>query len=177
MYNLLILPFDYEYDFLDELSHICRNIYRFVNVEVLNKGELPEHILLGPGSLFAKLIMRNRRMVYLDDLLVHLKKCYVAGDYTKILAILPHYVLGFGEGLLGYTPYKNLSIVSTYAIKGRYFSRACIGVCLHEIGHSFGLSHCKNKGCLMRVPCRPSNFYDGVYKLCIMHEKLLNFKS
>jgi hypothetical protein len=50
--------FDYEYDFLDELSHIFRKIYGFVNVEVLNKRELPEHIILGPRSLFAILVRR-----------------------------------------------------------------------------------------------------------------------
>ena len=117
-------------------------------------------------------------MVYLDDLQGELKKHFTYDSKKIILAILPHYVLGFGDDLAGLTLEPNLSIVSTYGVDERYLSKACVGISLHEIGHNLGLRHCRREGCLMKTPCKPKNFYNGVYSLCKEHEnKLMQIKT
>lgn len=112
-------------------------------------------------------------MLYLDDLLGELKKHFTYNSEKMILAILPHYILGFGDELVGLTLEPNLSIVSTYGMNKKYLSKTCVGISLHEIGHNLGLSHCRSKGCLMKAPCRPKNFHNGAYKLCKEHENKL----
>ena len=74
---------------------------------------------------------------------------------------------------MGLTPERNLSIVSTYGMKKQHLPEACVGISLHEIGHNLGLEHCGNQGCLMKAPCKPKNFYNGVYRLCEEHRKQL----
>ncbi|HDN05370.1 MAG TPA: hypothetical protein ENF90_00060 [Candidatus Bathyarchaeota archaeon] len=117
--------------------------------------------------------MKRKRMIYLDDLLNELKKHFTYNSKEIILVILPHYILGFGEDLMGLTPERNLSIVSTYGMKKQHLPEACVGISLHEIGHNLGLEHCGNQGCLMKAPCKPKNFYNGVYRLCEEHRKQL----
>jgi len=134
---------------------------------------LPEYLLLSPKSLLGKFLMQKRKMIYLNDLQKELKKHFAYNSKKMILAILPHYILGFGDYLIGLTLKPNLSIVSTYSINQKYLSKACIGIGLHEIGHNLGLKHCRNEGCLMKAPCKPKNFYNGIYRLCKEHEKML----
>jgi len=109
-------------------------------------------------------------MIYLNDFLRELRKHFSYDSKRIVLSVLPHYILGFGDDLAGLTPEPNLSIVSTFGIKDRHLSKACVGISLHEIGHNLGLRHCRNEGCLMKTPCKPENFYGGVYRLCKEHE-------
>lgn len=173
-HDLIIQPLDCDYDFLEDIGRNSKSLYKIKKVEILPTKILPEHLLITPKSLLAKAIMRKRKMVYLDGLLRELKKHFTYDSKKIILAILPHYVIGFGDGLVGLTPEPNLSIVSTYGIDKRYLSNACVGIGLHEIGHNLGLTHCRSKGCLMKSPCKPKNFYNGVYGLCKEHENELN---
>ena len=173
-YHLNIQPFDFDYDFLEDIRWNSKSLYKIKTVSVLPRKILPPYLLLSPKSLLAKFFMRKRKMIYLDDLLKELEKYLTNDPEIMFLAILPHYVLGFGESLVGLTPKLNLSIVSTYGIKRRYLSEASVGISLHEIGHNLGLKHCRNKGCLMKTPCKPKNFYDRVYRLCKEHEKKIN---
>lgn len=172
-YHLIIQPFDYDYDFLEDIRRDSRSLYKIKTVEILPRKTLPEYLLLSPKSLLAKFIMRKRKMIYLNDLLGELKKRFTHDSKKTILVILPHFILGFGDDLAGLTLKPNLSIVSTYGINEKYLSKACIGISLHEIGHNLELRHCRSEGCLMKTPCKPKNFYNGVYKLCKEHEKTL----
>jgi len=172
-HNLIVQPFDCDYDFIEDICENSELLYKIRKCEILPRKMLPEYLLLSPKSLLAKFLMRKRKMVYLDDLLGELKKHFVYDSKKIILVILPHYVLGFGDGLAGLTPEPNLSIVSTYGINERYSSKACVGIGLHEIGHNLGLKHCRSEGCLMKAPCKPKNFYNGVYRLCKEHENEL----
>ena len=172
-HNLIVQPFDCDYDFIEDICENSELLYKIRKCEILPRKMLPEYLLLSPKSLLAKFLMRKRKMVYLDDLLGELKKHFVYDSTKIILVILPHYVLGFGDGLAGLTPEPNLSIVSTYGINERYSSKACVGIGLHEIGHNLGLKHCRSEGCLMKAPCKPKNFYNGVYRLCKEHENEL----
>jgi hypothetical protein len=170
MYRLVIQPFDFSYGFLDDIGARSKSLYKIGIVEVAAKKTLPESILLKPKSLLAKFFMKGRKVICLNDLLDELKEHFHAHPGTIFLAILPHYVLGLGEGMLGLTPERNISIVSTYNIDKKHLSEVGVGISLHEIGHGFGLKHCKVKGCLMKTPCKPKSFYDGVYTLCKEHQ-------
>ncbi len=177
-FHLIIQPFYHDYDFIEDICKNSKSLYKIMKVETLPKIMLPKHLLLSPKSPLAKFFMRKRKMIYLDDLLGELKKHFTYDSKKTILAILPHYILGFGDDLAGLTPEPNLSIVSTYGINERHLTKACVGISLHEIGHSLGLRHCKIKGCLMKAPCKPKNFYNGVYQLCKEHEnKLIHMET
>ena len=118
-HHLNIQPFDFDYDFLHDIRWNSKSLYKIERVSVLPRKTLPPCLLLSPKSLLAKLFMRKGKMVYLDDLLKELEK-YVTNDPKIVfLVILPHYVLGFGESLVGLTPKPNLSIVSTYGMRAR----------------------------------------------------------
>ncbi len=170
-YHLIIQPFDCDYDFLEDICRNSKLLFKIKKVEILPRKTFPEYLLLSPKSLLAKFFMRKRKMIYLNDLLGELKKHFTYDSKKMILAILPHFILGFGSDIAGLTLEPNLSIVSTYGINERYLSNACVGISLHEIGHNLGLRHCRSEGCLMKAPCKPKNFYDGVYRLCKEHKK------
>ncbi|MEM3694812.1 MAG: hypothetical protein QXJ11_02490 [Candidatus Bathyarchaeia archaeon] len=170
MYKLIIQTFDFSYGFLEDISTNAKSIYKIEIVEIPANRTLPEQILLKPKSLLAKFFMKGRKMVYINDLLDELKRLFCVHPGTILLAILPHYVLGLGESLVGLTPEPRISIVSTYSIDKKHLFEACIGISLHEIGHALELGHCKVKGCLMKAPCKPENFYGGVYMLCRKHQ-------
>jgi predicted Zn-dependent protease len=170
MYRLIIQPFDSSYDFLEDIIANAKSIYKIRVAEIVEERRLPEKILLKPKSMLAKFFMKDRRMVYLNDLMGELKRLFCTSPKTILLAILPHYILGLGEGFVGLTPEQNISIVSTYNIDKKHLFRACVGISLHEIGHNIGLRHCNVKGCLMKAPCKPENFYKGVYMLCEKHQ-------
>lgn len=169
-YNLIIQPFDCDYRFLEDISVKSKSLYKIKFVEVATRKTLPEHVFLKPKSLLAKFFMKERKMVYLNDLMEELKQHFRARPRTIFLAILPHYVLGLGESFLGLTSERSISIVSTYGINKKHFSEVGVGISLHEIGHSFGLDHCRVKECLMKTPCKPKNFYEGTYMFCREHQ-------
>jgi len=177
-HHLMIQPFYHDDDFIEDMCRTPKSLYEIMKAEVLPKIMLPKYLLLSPKSPLAKFFMRKRKMIYLDDLLGELKKHFSYDSKKIILAILPHYILGFGDDLAGLTPEPSLSIVSTYGINERHLSTACVGISLHEIGHCLGLRHCKSEGCLMKAPCKPKNFYNGVYRLCKEHEnKSMHMKT
>ena len=172
-YNLIIQPFGCDYDFIEDICKNSESLYKILKCEISPKKMLPEYLLLSPKGLLAKFFMRKRKMVYLGDLVEEVKRHFPGDSKKIILVILPHYVLGFGDGLTGLTPKPNLSIVSTYGIDEHLLSKACVGISLHEIGHNLGLKHCRSEGCLMKSPCKPKNFSNGIYKFCEKHENEL----
>lgn len=170
MYKLIIQPFDFNYSFIENIAAIAKAIYKISIVEIAAKRTLSERILLKPKSLLAKFFMKGGKIVYLNDLLDELKRVFCIHPRTVLLAILPHYVLGLGESFVGLTLEPGISIVSTYSFNEKHLFKACVGISLHEIGHNLGLKHCKVKGCLMKAPCKPQNFYKGIYMLCKKHQ-------
>jgi len=50
---------------------------------------------------------------------------------------------------LGFEP-GNACVVSTFRLPKMKLSRQLSKLCLHELGHTQGLPHCKNKTCFMR---------------------------
>ncbi|MEM3785172.1 MAG: hypothetical protein QW667_05450 [Candidatus Bathyarchaeia archaeon] len=172
--HLILQPFDHDYDFLEEISVNSTLLFKIRKVEILPRKNFPETLLLSPRSLLAKFLMKKKKMVYLDDLMKELRGQFSYNLEKMVLAIIPHFILGFGENFIGLTLEHGISIVSTYGLGGKYFSKACVGISLHEIGHNLGLKHCGNKDCLMKAPCKPKNFHKGTYQLCKDHERILS---
>jgi hypothetical protein len=170
-YRLMIQPVDHQYDFLDIIGKNAMTLFKskITGYEVLPIRILPKYLLLKPASFFGKLLSKGRKMVHLDDLSEELKANWKYDPNEVRLAILPHSIIEFGYDLVGLYVESNLSIVSTYGMKEEYLPQACTGISLHEIGHSLRLSHCKTKGCIMRTPSKPENFYQGIYELCSKH--------
>lgn len=171
-YHLSVQPLDCQYGFLEEIGRVSREVFapKIRDFKVLPTKFLPERFLLKPRSFLAKFIMKGKSMVYLDDL-YELLKANWGYDSEKIgLFILPHLIIGVGYGMAGFYFGSNLSVVSTYGMKEKYLRQSCVGVSLHEIGHNIGLRHCRVDNCLMKTPCKPKNFYAGIYTLCKEHE-------
>jgi len=172
-YRLVIQPVDYQYDFLQEIGKNAIILFKpkIISFEVLPIRILPEHLLLKPASFFGNLLTKGRRMVHLNDLKQELKADWKFNQKKVKLAILPHFIVEFGYDMVGLNVESNLSIISTYGMEEKYLPQGCIGIGLHEIGHSVGLRHCKTKDCVMRTPSKPKNFQKGLYKLCERHKE------
>lgn len=171
-YYLFIQPLDCQYDFLEEIGIKSMEVYspRIRGFKVLPTKFLPEYVLLKPRSFLAKFIMRDKSMIYLSDLYELLEADWNYALEKIGLFILPHFIIGLGYGVAGFYFGRNLSIVSTYGLKEKYLRQSCIGVSLHEIGHTLGLKHCRISNCLMKTPCKPKNFHAGIYNLCKEHK-------
>ncbi|MEM1660779.1 MAG: matrixin family metalloprotease [Candidatus Bathyarchaeia archaeon] len=171
-YRLLIQPLDYQYDFLEEIGRKSMEIYypRIRGFKVLSMKFLPEHVLIKPQSLLAKFIMGDKSMIHLSDLYKLIEADWKHNLEEISLFILPHSIIGLGYDVTGFYLGCNLSIVSTYSFKEKHLRQSCIGVSLHEIGHTLGLKHCKINNCLMKTPCKPKNFHKGIYRLCEEHK-------
>lgn len=50
---------------------------------------------------------------------------------------------------LGYRP-GNACVASTYRLSAKNKNEQLFKVCIHELGHTFGLDHCPEKSCYMR---------------------------
>lgn len=123
---------------LEEKYH-CKTI-------IFQKKDLPANCYYQP---------RNRYRA--DKLIAFLKENkpktaqYILGVTNKDISTTVHNHIDFGIFGLGYCPGKSC-IVSTFRIqhkKNTVFKERLFKISLHEIGHNFGLKHCKDKNCLM----------------------------
>jgi archaemetzincin len=81
---------------------------------------------------------------------------------------------------LAYCP-GNSGVVSSFRIKNKnqtiYFDRLQ-KIVLHELGHNFGLPHCKNKKCLMTDAVENIATIDNArLNICLNCKNILNFKN
>lgn len=120
-----------------ELSKIFRNVY------IRPAINLPTH------AFYSK---RNRYRA--DTLINFLRKSTPSDQVTigitqKDISTTKGQVIDYGIMGLGYQPGRSC-IVSTYRLDKRNLESQFHKVALHELGHTAGLPHCKNKTCFMR---------------------------
>jgi archaemetzincin len=141
---------NFDKELLARLSEDIRDFYG-MPVTVLESAELPEHAFIHVKS------PRFRA----DSLLKHLRQIrpdtidYILGLTVKDISTTKRDEKGnvkspaskyedFGIFGLGYCP-GNASVVSTFRYKnvtGEKFYNRLLKICLHELGHNFGLKHC-----------------------------------
>ncbi len=118
-----------------------------------------------------------RKRYVADSLLVYLKNNkpanvdYVIGLTDKDIATRKGEIENYGIMGLGFCP-GNFCVVSTFRVKSKvknvqHFNERFVKVCLHELGHNFGLPHCnENDSCFM-------NDADGTVKSVDREKKWL----
>lgn len=151
-------------------------------------GELLEYLALTlPGSFEAPCVVlaetldprasynAQRRQYHSTPLLAQLRK-FVRGKGQKILGVtevdlfIPIFTFVFGEAQVG----GSLALMSTHRLHQQFYGLPEDGEILlaraekeatHELGHAFGLPHCRSFDCVMRfsnsveeVDLKPCNF-------------------
>ncbi len=92
----------------------------------------------------------------------------VLGFTNKDISITSHGVYDYGIFGLGYQP-GEACVVSSFRLKGD--KNKCVSVCLHEIGHNYGLEHCSDVRCIMS---NDANTRTYSINLCIDCKLILN---
>jgi len=113
-------------------------------IRLLSEKGLLEAVkqLVGSQEKWAKSVLNCMRKVYCDNEASHISKEFVKGGvgYPIFLTPLPPTVETIGRGV----PKKYIIIQPTE-------SKAFKDVLRHELGHFFGLKHCREKSCIMHV--------------------------
>jgi hypothetical protein len=78
-YHLIVQPLDCDCSFLEEIGRKSIGVYesRIKSFEVLQRKTLPDRLVIKPKSFLAKLLMKGRRMIYLDELTEEMKNYWV----------------------------------------------------------------------------------------------------
>jgi archaemetzincin len=141
-------------------SQLAGDIEEFydLSVYILDPVDLPDYAFINVKS------PRYRA----DSLLKHLKKIrpdtidFILGLTSKDISTTKRELTGtikepaskyedFGIFGLGYCP-GQACVVSTFRYKNvsqEHFYRRFLKICIHELGHNFGLTHCPMPNCLM----------------------------
>lgn len=114
----------------------------------------PNFILKQNSELPAYAYYKIKNRYRADSILNRLK--YQYGVDTVIIAVLnpdisvtKGKINDWGVMGLGHRP-GNACVVSTYRLEKKNLSDQFFKVCIHELGHTQGLSHCPDKTCFMR---------------------------
>ncbi|MBI5217611.1 MAG: Zn-dependent protease [Bacteroidia bacterium] len=134
----------------DLLKLLQKETEQFYNAScfIMKKNDLPKSAFYKP---------RNRYKA--DSLLVFLSKIkpdsvnYIAGLTTKDISTTSGKYDDWGVFGLGQMP-GACCVISTFRLKPTaksqaHFEERMVKVVLHELGHNFGLDHCKTPGCMM----------------------------
>jgi len=175
----------FDKEMTSRLAEDIRDFYG-MPVYVLESVELPEHAFINVKS------PRYRA----DSLLKHLRHMrpdtidFILGLTVKDISTTKRDENGnvkspsskyedFGIFGLGYCP-GNASVVSTFRYKdvsGEKFYNRLLKICLHELGHNFGLKHCPTPQCLMNDANETIRTVDDAHEsLCSSCRKKLNWR-
>lgn len=157
--------------------------YYGYDVKILEPIKLPE---------MAKKETRTQNKYNADKLLLHLKQ-RLPDDVTKIVGMIDHDIYTRQEGMKNYAivgkskRLSEVSIISTYRVKKyanntNHFKSRLKKIVLKEIGHTIGLSSCKNKeeaeNCLMTNSGGSGKILDKIdYHFCDECAKKLNWND
>ncbi|MEZ5047756.1 MAG: matrixin family metalloprotease [Chitinophagaceae bacterium] len=113
------------------------------------------NVYLGKVVNFPKAsYVKSRNRYRADSLIRYLKKLH-AGDTITVgltdfdISVSKNNIPDWGVMGLGFRPGKSC-VISSFRLKKSKQNEQFQKVVLHEIGHTFGLDHCKTKSCLMR---------------------------
>jgi len=145
----------------------------FLPVKIIKKKDYP---------LFAFESKRNQ--YYAKKIIEHLI-LNIPADCEKLIAITdidlctPVLTFVFGEAQLGGTA----AIVSRNRLKQEFYSfpvnngllvERLLKVCLHELGHCYGLVHCSNSKCVMYLSNNIINLDNKGKKFCVKCEEFFD---
>lgn len=117
-----------------------------------------------PRAIMSDTLLANSKTRYNANKILHHLALIKPEEATYILAITDDRIAACGDSIhesgvagLGNRP-GTCAVVSTAALRNKLkdedqFTQRLIKACMHEMGHNFGLPHCKNKKdkkCLMR---------------------------
>jgi archaemetzincin len=99
----------------------------------------------------------------------------IIGLTTKDISTTKGKIIDWGVMGLGFQP-GNACIVSTYRLSKTNLSDQLFKISLHELGHTQGLPHCKNKFCYMR-DAEGGNHLDEETNFCASCRSFLESKG
>lgn len=150
-YKIFLIPIgDVQETALNEIFNGLKEVFRNVSISTLS------HSIPLPKNSFNSYRQQYNSSVILD----YLQKLFSFPVQTKVLGItnvdlyVPELNFVFGEALLG----GNVAVISLKRLFPEFYGRnpnhelfisRAIKEAVHELGHSFGLSHCENKRCVM----------------------------
>ncbi|MES2703965.1 MAG: Zn-dependent protease [Bacteroidota bacterium] len=139
--------------------------------QVFNEVKLlhPNTILAAPIKLPPGSYYQPRGRYRADSIIKWLSARTPAGHTTialtsKDISTTKGSVKDWGVMGLGYRP-GNACVVSTYRLARKNQQDQFYKVCIHELGHTQGLPHCKNKTCYMR-DAEGGNPLDNEHDFC-----------
>jgi archaemetzincin len=103
------------------------------------------------------------------------KDSVIVGLTQKDISARKGKIKDWGVMGLGYCP-GNSCIVSSFRLSQKNKTEQFHKVALHELGHTQGLSHCKNKTCLMQ-DAKGGNPFDNVMAFCLPCKNYLKTKN
>ena len=132
-------------DFSQKEAQVVLEQIKIINPSTILKNNIPL-----PKSTYYK--PRNRYRA--DSLIKYLssqigKDSVIIGLTKKDISTTKGKIKDWGVMGLGYRPGKSC-IVSSFRLSKKNTTEQFYKVALHELGHTQGLPHCKNKACLMR---------------------------
>lgn len=103
------------------------------------------------------------------------KDSVIIGLSEKDISTTKNKVKDWGVMGLGYRP-GNACVISSFRLSKKNKTKQFYKVALHELGHTQGLPHCKNKTCLMR-DAEGKNPLDEEKEFCPSCQKFLKSKN
>lgn len=140
---------------------------------VVAEGE----VLRLPSECYLKAMNRYRAQGLLDDLKLHQNGGAVLGLTDRVIFHPNEISPTYGIYGLSYTGGYVSVLSSTKPSSGKKHNRDHMKkLMLHELGHAFGLSHCKNQHCIM-VDAEHRNKFSQTPSFCDNCKETLNKKE
>lgn len=157
---------------IQPIGKVSEKILKFLSEKISEKVGLHCAISKVRIQVPEKAFNSKRGQYYSTFLLYHLLKRDDISSFFKVLGVtdvdlyVPSLNFVFGEALLN----GRVAIISLYRLKPEFYGKRhdeklflerALKEAVHEIGHTFGLTHCSNRKCVMYFS---NSIYDTDYK-------------